>query len=192
MSNSKSKPWYKKSWVWLIAVVLVLGIIGTANDSDKNGGQGTKKQSASSSSAKQYRFAERADKQNTDVEVLPNEVAIIDGVKMTVTGVNYTSSIGQFDNADSGKIYAVVDVTLENTGKQTKPYNTYDFRIQTAGGQVLDSTIALLSTPLNSGDLVSGGKASGQVVFEPPVEDGHQYIIWKPGLSSDRAIVQVK
>lgn len=69
----------------------------------------------------------------------------------------------------------------------------YDFRIQTAGGQVLDGTFATVPSPLSSGDMVAGGKASGKIVFEVPVEDGHQYVIWKPGAyNAARAIVQVK
>jgi hypothetical protein len=68
-----------------------------------------------------------------------------------------------------------------------------DFRIQTAGGQVLDSSFGTVSNPLNSGDIVAGGKASGAIVFQVPVEEGHQYVIWKPDpYNSARAIVQVK
>lgn len=191
-SEYNNRPWHKKSHIWLLALigVLILAGIGSADMSKTK--SSTKEQAASSSNAKQYRFAERADKQNVDVEVLTNEPATINGVKMTVTGVNYSPSLGQFDNADPGKTYLVADVKLENTGKKTTPYNTFDFRVQTSGGQVLDNAFAVLSNPLHSGDLVSGGTVSGQVVFEPPIEDGHQYIIWKPGISSDRAIVRVK
>ena len=41
-------------------------------------------------------------------------------------------------------------------------------------------------------DLVTGGKVSGDVVFLLPEETGHQYIIWKPGFESTRAIIQAK
>jgi hypothetical protein len=41
--------------------------------------------------------------------------------------------------------------------------------------------------------MVAGGKASGKIVFEVPVEDGHQYVIWKPNaFNADRAVVRVK
>lgn len=107
--------------------------------------------------------------------------------------MQYATSLGEFDNADSGKTYVVADVTLENTSDSTKPYNEFDFRMQTAGGQVLDGTVvSSITDVLNSGDIVTGGKSTGKVVFQVPVETGHQYLIWKPGLDSDRAIVQTK
>ena len=66
-------------------------------------------------------------------------------------------------------------------------------RVSRRGGQVLDGAFATVPTPLNSGDIVAGGKAQGQIVFEVPVEEGHQYIIWKPNaFNASRAIVQVK
>lgn len=172
-----------------VGVLLLVGIIVTSGGSnnDNNGG------SNSNNSSKQYKFNDRADKKSNDVEVLPNEPATVDGVKMTVTSVEYKPSLGEFEDAEAGKSYLVIGVLLENVSQETQAYNTFDFRVQTAGGQVLDATIGTLAKPLNSGDLVAGGKVEGQVVLEPPVESGSQYVIWKPGILDDaRAIVKVK
>ncbi len=192
--ESLSMGWFKKHKILtVILVIIVLVVIGGAaggNKGTQNGASGSK---TATSTTKTYRFTDRADKQPKDVELLPNESGTVGGVKLTVTNVKYATSLGEFDTADSGKTYVVADVTLENTSDSTKPYNEADFRIQTAGGQVLDSTIVSSITDLlNSGDIVTGGKATGKVVFQVPVEDGHQYLIWKPGLDSDRAIVQTK
>ncbi len=185
--------WFKKHKILTVILALVLvGIIAGAAGGSKTNNNGSSGTKASSSAAKQYRFNDRADKQPTDVEVLPNEAATVGGVKMTVTSVNYASSLGEFQTADQGKTYLVASVGLENTSNKTQSYNEFDFRVQTAGGQVLDGNATTVDSPLSSGDLVAGGKVSGKVVFQVPVEDGHQYIIWKPGLASDRAIVQVK
>lgn len=189
----KKKNWFAKHKILtVIGVLILLAIIGGASGGKgtQNGSSGSK---AASSTTKQYRFAERADKQPKDVELLPSESGTVGGVKLTVSDVKYATSLGEFDKANSGKTYLVASVSLENTSNSTQPYNEVDFRVQTAGGQVLDGTIASSVTNLlNSGDLVAGGKASGQVVFQVPVEDGHQYLIWKPGFSSDRSIVQTK
>lgn len=190
----------RKSWVSeyypviIVLVIVFFGVIGIAssgsqNSSSSNGGSS---KSSSKGGAKTYRFAGRADKQQSDIEVLPNEPSTIDGVKMTVTNIKYATSLDEFTTADSGKTYLVADVQLENTSKKTQPYNEVDFRVQTAGGQVLDGDFATVPNPLNSGDLVAGGKASGQVVFQVPVETGHEYMIWKPGLESTRAIIQTQ
>ena len=185
--------WFKKHKVLtvILAIVVIAVISSAAGGSKSNNPSGTSGGS-SNSSAKTYKFDERADKQTKDVEVLPNETATVGGVKMTLTGVEYRTSLSDYEKADDGKTYVVADVTLENTSNKTQPYNVFDFRIQTAGGQVLDGGITSTKT-LSSGDLVAGGKATGKIVFEVPVEDGHQYVIWKPNAyNSDRAIVRVK
>ncbi len=189
MSDKKQGNWFKRHKVLsvilgLVLLVVVVSAVGGGSSKTSNGG-------GSNNAEKTYRFADRADKQKKDIEVVPNEAATLDGVKMTVTGAEYKTAISEFETAASGKTYALVTVSLENTGDKTKPYNPFDFRVQTASGQVLDPTV--VSTPgLNSGDLVAGGKVSGVIPFEVPVEDGHQYLIWKPGFGSERAIVQIK
>lgn len=189
----------RKSWlseykavVIVLAIVFIAAIAAVASSSkDSSSGNNTAKSSANST--KTYRFNDRADKQAKDVELLPNESGTVGGVKLTVNDVKYATSLGEFDNADSGKTYLVANVSLENTSNKTEAYNEMAFRVQTASGQVLDGTVVTaLTSPLNSGDLVTGGKVSGQVVFQLPIEMGHQYMIWKPGLESDRAIVQTK
>lgn len=136
---------------------------------------------------------DRADSQVTDKETKVGETAVIDNVHMTLTNPKYVTSLSEYDEAKTGYTYVTADVVIENKSNQTKPYNVFDFRIQTAGGQVLDSGFATLANPLNSGDLVSGGKVSGQIVFEIPVTTGSEYIIWKPSfLDSTRAVVQIR
>lgn len=188
--SKESKNWFSRHKILtaIIAVVGLVVIIGMASGGDNSGNGGS---GGSSNSAKEYRFADRADKQETDVEFAVGESGTVGGVKLTVSSAEYKTSLGEFDNAADGKTFIVVNVGLENTSDRTKPYNEYDFRVQTAGGQVLDPTIALTDT-LSSGDIVTGGKVSGDIVFEVPVEDGHQYLIWKPGLDSDRAIVELQ
>lgn len=194
MAEEKKKSWFARHKILtVILVIIAIAVIGGAagggdSSNSSSGGSG-----GGSNKAKEYRFADRADKQDKDVEVATGETATVDGVKMTVSKVEYKTSMSEYEKAKDGKTYVVADVVLENTSKETKPYNVFDFRIQTAGGQVLDGAFATVPTPLNSGDMVSGGKAQGQVVFEVPVEEGHQYIIWKPsGFNASRAIVQVK
>lgn len=141
-----------------------------------------------------FRFNDRADKQDEDVEVLPNESATVNGLKMTITNVEYKTSLGEYEDAKEGKTYLIASVNLENTSSDTKPFSSYDFRVQTTSGQVLDTALTFsITDTLDTADLVAGGKASGKVVFEVPIEDGHQYIIWKPNyFDGARAVVQVK
>jgi hypothetical protein len=188
--------WFKNHKVLtVVLVIVVIGVVGGALGGGKKSDDSPTSSSVtttSKSNSKSYRFTERADKQTKDVEVLPGEPATVDSVKMTLSGVEYKTKLTDYETADSGKTYVIADVALENVGKETQAYNVFDFRIQTAGGQVLDGTISTLQN-LGSGDLVAGGKMTGKVVFEVPVEEGHQYMIWKPNaFNSDRAIVQIR
>ena len=195
--GGKKDNWFKRHKVWtgIIGIALLLIIIsGVSGESPEkkdnaqtaNGVQVTDK-------SKGYRFNDRSDKQEKDVEIVPGESALLDGMKMTVNEVTKATSLGEFSEADSGKTFVVATVTLENTSDRAKPYNVFDFRIQTAGGQVLDSSFESAEPALNSGDLVPGGKVTGKVVFEAPIESAAQYIIWKPSaFDGGRAIVQVQ
>lgn len=192
MSESKSN-WFKRHKILTaIGVLIILGVVVSASSGNKSDNGVSSNQSSNATAAKTYRFDDRADKQKEDIEALPGEVATVDGVKLTLTNVEYKTQLGEYDNADAGKTYVVADVALENTSGGTKSYNVFDFRIQTASGQVLDGAISTITT-IGSGDMVSGGKVSGKIVFEVPVEDGHQYVIWKPGaFDAARAVIQVK
>lgn len=185
--------WFKKHKILTVIIVfIVVAVIASMASGGGNSGDNSGSENSSNSNEKTYKFDERADKQPKDVEVLPGEAATVGGVKMTLTGVEYKTNLSEFETAASGKTYVTADVALENASNETQVYNVFDFRIQTAGGQVLDGAFSSIQT-LSSGDLVAGGKASGKIVFEVPVEDGHQYVIWKPNaFNADRAIVRVK
>lgn len=191
--------WFKKHKILTVVLVIIaIAIIGGAagggskSNNSANGGSNNNGGGSNNKREKTYKFDERADKQPKDVEVLPGETATVAGVKMTLSNVEYKTNLNDFEAAESGKTYVIADVALENTTKETQPYNVFNFRIQTASGQVLDGAFSTIPN-LGSGDMVAGGKASGKIVFEVPVEDGHQYVIWKPNaVNSDRAIVRVK
>lgn len=197
-TNSKKQNWFMKHKILtaILALILLMVIVSAASGGSDTSDSSSSESSESADSATaedSFRFEDRADKQPEDVEVLPGESATVEGVKMTLSDVNYNASISEFDTADSGMTYLVANVSLVNTSEDTQPYNIFDYRVQTAGGQVLDGAFTLLEGTLGSGDLVSGGTVSGKIVFEVPVEEGHQYVIWKPNaFDAKRAIVQVK
>jgi hypothetical protein len=196
MAEEKKKSWFGRHKILTgVLVVVALFIIGVASSSETatNNSSENSTNSSTSAGAKEYRFNDRADKQEKDVELAVGESGTVNGVKMTLTNVEYKTRMSEYEQASDGKTYVIANVQLENTSNETKPYNVFDFRIQTAGGQVLDGAFASVPTPLSSGDMVTGGKAQGQIVFEVPLEEGSQYVIWKPNaFKSDRAIVQVR
>src|SRR4051812_35689770 len=115
MSKEKDGNWFKRHKILSVLLALfVIVAIGGASGGNKDTNGGSSGSKASTTASKQYRFADRADKQSKDVEVLPNETATVDGMKLTVTNVQYNTSLGAYETADSGKTYLVADVQLEN------------------------------------------------------------------------------
>jgi hypothetical protein len=174
----------------IVVVIIVIGVVaGTGEESSTTETSKDNQQTQE----KKVRFEGRADAQDNDTELLVNESAEIKGMKIIATKVDRKTRLGEFQEADSGKEYVIVTISLENVSDEAIPYNEYDFRIQTSGGQVLDPAFAVSEGGLDSGDLIGGGKISGTVTFEPPKEQGHQYLIYKPSAwSSDRVIVQIQ
>lgn len=193
--KSDQRNWFIKHKVLsVIILVILLAILGNAlGGGSKNSSKDDSAKSGSQTSkTKTYRFNERADKQAKDVEILPGESGTVDGRKLTVVSIERKTSLGAYQEAPSGKTYVVANVTIENVSDRTQTYNIFDFRIQTASGQVIDTYLGG-DNDLSSGDLVKGGKVSGNVTFEAPVETASQYIIYKPNsVMSDRVIVEAK
>lgn len=192
--RADQRSWFARhKFLTVLLAVILIAILATA----LGGGKDSNKKSSSagsnnSDSAKSYRFDDRADKQPKDQEIIPTESATVDGRKLTVNTLERTTSQGEYSKAADGKTFVVVNVTIENTSDKTKTYNVFDFRIQTAGGQVVDPYVGG-TNDLSSGDLVAGGKATGNVTFEVPVETANQYVIYKPNAAiSDRIIIQAK
>ncbi|MEK7281760.1 MAG: DUF4352 domain-containing protein [Chloroflexota bacterium] len=139
------------------------------------------------------RFVGRPDAQPKDIELLVGESAVLEGLKVTLTDAERTLSIGQFQRAEGGKEFVIMSLRLENVDTKTHSYNAFYFRIQTAGGQVLDPGFVLVEPSLDSGDLVAGGKVEGKVGFETPREEGHRYILYKPNpFKADRIVIQIQ
>ncbi len=142
---------------------------------------------------KKQRFEGRADAQDKDIELLVKESGELEGMKITVTKIERKIRLSKYNEAESGKEFVIVHLSFENVSSETIPYNGFDFRIQTAGGQVLDQSFSSAEDRLGSGDLVSGGKHSGTVTFEVLKEPGHRYLLYKPNsFKSDRIVVQIQ
>lgn len=186
-SENDKKSWFKKhKLLTIVIVIVVIAIVASlGGGSDENG-------NSNNNNTRSYKYDDRADKQKNDVELALNEKGTVDGVELNVNSIEYMQSAGEYDNAKEGETYIKVNATLVNKSNGTKPYNVYDFRVQTAGGQVLDAAIVMAKT-ISSGDIVAGGTVTGDVYFEAPIEDSSQFMIWKPNaVKSDRAIVKLK
>lgn len=177
----------------LVGLIIILVVIGGGK---KEAPKEAEKGEAPKTVERKIRFKDRPDAQPNDIEILPGESAELEGLKLTIKNIQRASHWGEFQKAESGKEFVVMDVLLENVSGKTQSYNELNFRIQTAGGQVLSVWSGgpyIAEGELHSGDLIKGGKVEGTIGFEIPKEDGHQYILYKPNAwKPDRIVVQIQ
>lgn len=147
----------------------------------------TKAPSAAPTTAEAKLFPGRPDSQKDDREREIGKAVEFSGYTTTVTAAGFRQSFDDFQTDG----YLVADVTIENRDTRAQPYNTYDWRLQTPTGQVIDPGFVVMDGALSSGDLVQGGKVSGKVPFEVGSVKGDYYLIYKPDFGSTRGIWKV-
>lgn len=198
------RPWYKKKRFILPLALVAMVVLGVAasggeGDGDEPIAAGGETEDAAESTAESEAAAEtpaepeaggpgslypdRPDQQDEDKEAAVGESVMLRGYTATLTGASY----GVQEFTDTGIV--TIEVKLENRDDGAQAYNTFDWRIQTANGQVLDPSFMGENT-LGSGDLVGGGVVEGTVGFE--VGPGTYYVIYKPdAFASDRGVWQI-
>jgi hypothetical protein len=174
------RPWFKKKRFILplaLVVVIVIAVIASAGGSKKSNTSSTAVFSGGGNvgSAAGTLYPNRPDRQKKDHEARIGEGVDLVGYTVTLKDAAFKQKISDFED----KGYIVSTVTILNRNKGSQPYNVFDFKLQTPNGQVIDPSISS-GQSLGSGDLVSGGTASGQVVWEVGTQKGDFYVIYKP------------
>lgn len=172
------KPWYKKWYVWVIAVLalfLAIGLFSPSEDTD----------------AAKPTTSQKATKKKTTPKAKSvykvGETAVIDHVKITVDSVKTAASFDDgMTTPKSGNQFYTVKVTLKNTGDDKVSYNPYDFQIKSNGNSTdLDEINTNDNDDLDSGDLAAGGTVSGTMNGQAK-KDGTVELIYTPSFFSDR------
>lgn len=172
------RPWYKKKrYIGLIAiaVIVIISVASGGGSDDKTSPTATDKGTTTTAASNDVLFPGRADAQKEDQERNIGDSAKLSGYTATVTAAGFQQSVSDFEDAG----YITIDVTIANRDKKAQPYNVFDWKLQTPGGQVIDPGLTL-ADQLGSGDLVGGGSVSGKVVFEVGAVKGDYFIIYKP------------
>ncbi len=172
------KPWYKKVWIWMVVIVVVLALFGSSEESPEvvtPALSETVEASANESGTKDsYSIGEEVKLGDTSVMVSSVE----------------KSSGTDWDKPKSGNEYVIVSVTIKNIGDSQVSYNPYDFSMQNSQGQITDTVFTTIDsdTSLSSGNLASGGSVSGTISFEQPIDDPNLVLKYTPNLFSSKEI----
>jgi hypothetical protein len=179
--NSNSKPWYKRFWVWVGIIVLVSIIANALAPKD------TPKVADGSSSSSSTTTEQKSEQ----IVFKPGDVIEFDGKKVTVSAPERNWSSGnEYITAQSGNEFVKLQVTIENDSSSEAMYNTFDWKLQDSKGVIKDvaSVAFTVDGALNSGQLASGGKVAGFLVFEVPTADTGLTLRYSPSFWSDKKI----
>lgn len=194
MAENGNKPFYKKWWVWLLAVLLIIGIASCSGGDDDNtpapaGDNGAKNADKDiNDNGGGDNAADEAQDPANKVFSVGEAVQLGDNV-LTVTNVEKSNG-SEFDKPQEGKEYVIVTVKIDNTGNKNISYNPFDFKMANSQGQIVDQAFTIINTDtsLQSGELAPNGSVSGTLAFEQPANDPALQLQYSPSFWSNNTI----
>lgn len=186
------KPFYKRWWVWLIAIIIVIGMFSGNDDSKETSGEPQVVEEEGDTK-------EKEDDSNEDEENEENiedkkfgigEKVELDGHVVEVTEVEKSSG-DDFDKPSEGKEFVIVHISIENNSDDEISYNPFNFKMKNSNGQIEEQTFTTIDsdTSLSSGELASGGNVEGTIPFEQPIDDDELQLIFEPSFWKTSEIV---
>lgn len=178
--NKPIKPWYKRWWIWLLAIIIVIigfNSIGSDSDSSSSSSDDT-----SSSSTKKSVF---------DKTYKVGQTVSYKGYSFKVNKVNFYNG-NEIDTPDSGKRYVIANVTIKNNGKTKQDYNSYDFQLN-ANGNSQDWDETLTEGPyadaetIDSGTLDKGATVTGNLIGQAKT-NAKLKLEYKPSFWDDKTL----
>ena len=186
-----SRPWFKKKRFILPLILVIIIIISSVSNS------GNKKAADAVSVPAAGQSAQAADKAAAapapaSPAAVPSPAAA--AAAAAFPGAKKDDVIGQAGDAlKLGDVTvtsaAIVNgdatlgatlctpVSLSNGSKGTIDFNTYDWKLQSPGGTIVDPTIVGSENMLRSGQLVSGGSTTGDVCFDNKTPESGKYVV---------------
>lgn len=169
----QKKPFYKRVWFWVLAVILVI-IVGSSMG-------GSKDSKSSSNSQKVSSGASSSNNNNTSAKTEKTykvgQVVKVGSMQYTVTGVSTAKSVGpSILPTDAKDTFVVVDLTVKNLGDKEVTIDSSFFKLLD-GSKTLsaDSSASMSANQDESGQITNSFflqqlnpdvEMSGKVVFD--------------------------
>jgi len=152
----QKKPFYKRVWFWILAVIVIAVIFGSA------GGNKAKKVSSENTEKASAKISNETFKVGDTVKA--------DGVTLKLNKVDFNDG-SSLSTPDSGKAYVIVNVTITNVDKNKVSYNPLDFKLDDNGNQTDLTELAMddngnkiTNDDLKYGDLSKGASVTGSMI----------------------------
>ena len=155
-----SKPFYKKIWFWIVAIIIVAGIGGAGSNEPKvvSEGEGSTTETSqiqqnNSSKVKTFKIG---------------DVIELDDFRVTVNGIR-TSNGSQFIKPSEGNEYLYIDATVENISNEQQVVSSMImFKVVDQDGRAMNQSIVDDANGQLYGTIGAGRKISGEYVVEVP------------------------
>ncbi|MHA7611574.1 DUF4352 domain-containing protein [Weissella viridescens] len=156
----QKKPFYKKIWFWVLAIIVVIIIGGSL------GGSEDKAEKSDSTSKK----ASSSDIDNKTFNV--GDTIEYKGVEFKVNSFEFKPDDPEYSALKDGNQYAIANITITNKSKDTISYNQLDFKLDNAGNLTdFIEVRADSNNNLNSGDLKPGASVTGDLTGQAKPSD---------------------
>lgn len=102
------------------------------------------------------------------------------GIALTVLNIQKTYQITEYWDAAPGAIALVIEVVIENTGRDETPYNPLYFEVQDSTGAVYNAHALAPEPDLPAGTLLRGEEVRGMVAFVVPQSSTGFTVMYEP------------
>lgn len=182
------KSWYKKWWVWVIAVIGFFTIGNVLNPSDDKAASRSNHTTHKTATTKNATNHKSSNDQDKIFEV--GQTATLDNATLTVNTVKTSDSFNAgISTPKQGNQFYTVNVTIKNTGNKKIHYNPFDFKVNSNGNQTDFTEIDTDDHErLESGELAAGGSVTGSLTGQAK-KDGSVQLVYTPSFFSERHLI---
>lgn len=118
------KPFYKKWWVWLLAIIIVIAIANSGEEESA-----TEANKADTETAKSTDKAEAKETKKEETVVGIGEALKVGDVEFTVNGTSTAKNVGGQYGANAQGTYLLIDVTVKNVGTEAITVDSSFFKL---------------------------------------------------------------
>lgn len=197
--NKQKKPWYKKWWVWVIVVLLLIGISG-ANSNKQDSTQQAAKESKTAESTPTPQPTEKAPEQKTEETVTPLGTYAKDKdfeFKVNKVSCGEKRVGGEYLYADARGHYCRINISIKNVSNKAQSiFATSHQKVFDAQNREFehDTTATLYASDnVRWYDRLNPGiETNGDLVFDVPKDADLTRLEIKEGLFSNKLKLSLK
>jgi hypothetical protein len=176
-----SRPWFKKKrfilpLLLILLIILISALNAGGGDDNANTSDPAASSSADAAPAEAFPGAQ-------DSDVIGQA-----GEDLALGDITVSSAALVEGNVTIGPTLCTTAV-INNGSSDTIDFNLFDWKLQSPGGTILNSTIGGSDNIINSGQIVPGGSTTGDICFDNAnAETGQFVVLYEPIFSffSDR------